>query len=292
MKAELLLRMDCALGETPVFLPDSGELLWIDAMAGKLHGLRPGADRAESLAVPDQTPLGTVMATSQPGLLLIGRKDGIMLFDRATGAITPFAHPLKSLPHLFYNDGKLDSLGRLWIGTAEDSESAPRGILYRMDGAKAVPVDAGFAVCNGPAITGAGDRLYLSDSTEGRIYTYRIDGAGRLLDRRVFAQMTEAEGFPDGMTLDCEDCLWVAHWGGGCISRYAPDGTLLARVALPAPLVTSLCFGGDDNRQLFITTARVDLDAAALAKAPLSGSLFTLRAEAAGPPAPVMEIPL
>ncbi|MCR8725384.1 SMP-30/gluconolactonase/LRE family protein [Frigidibacter sp. ROC022] len=291
MESELLLRIDCTLGETPVVLPGSNELAWIDAVEGRLHILPPGAEQPETIAVPGQAPLGMVMATSQPGMLLVSCKDGIVLLDRTTGKTTPFAHPLHSLPHLFYNDGKVDSLGRLWIGTAEDSESAPRGILFRMDGTRAVPVDAGLAVCNGPAITGAGDRLYLSDSTEGRIHTYRIDAEGRLLDRRLFVQMTRDEGLPDGVTLDNEDCLWVAHWGGGCVSRYAPDGTLQARVELPVPLVTSLCFGGDDNRQLFITTARVDLDAGALAQAPLSGSLFTLRAEVAGPPAPVLKLP-
>ncbi len=186
------------------------------------------------------------------------------------------------MPHLFYNDGKVDSLGRLWVGTADRRETDPRGILFRFDGREGVPVDAGFAVCNGPAFSRDASRLYLSDSTTGRILAYDIDAEGRLVDREVLVHFESAEGFPDGLTVDSAECLWVAHFGGGCVSRYSSQGVLLERVRLPVPNVTSLCFGGADNRQLFITTAREGLDEAGRAAAPLSGSVFTVLTDVPG----------
>ncbi len=282
MKAELLAEIPCELGETPIWLERSGELLWIDAAACVLHSLKPGEGIPTATRFPGSSPAGMAVETSREGMLLLSSRDGLVLFERASGAVTPFSHPTAAMPHLFYNDGKVDSLGRLWVGTADRRETDPRGILYRFAGREGVPVDAGFAVCNGPAFSRDASRLYLSDSVGRRVLAYDIDAEGQLLNRREFVRFDEAEGMPDGLTIDSEDCLWVAHFGGGCVSRYSPAGALLDRIRLPAPNVTSLCFGSTDDRQLFITTAREGLDAAGLAAAPLSGSVFVVQTDVAG----------
>ena len=282
MQAELLVAIRCELGESPIWLDATGELVWIDAAACVLHSLKPGEGTPTATRFAGQNPAGMAIETSRAGTLLVSSRDGLVLFERESGTVTPFSHPAAAMPHLFYNDGKVDTLGRLWVGTADRRETDPRGIFYRFDGREGVPVDAGLAVCNGPAFSRDASRLYLSDSVGRRILAYDIDAEGRLLGRREFMRFDTAEGMPDGLTVDREDCLWVAHFGGGCVSRYAPDGALLARVPLPVPNVTSLCFGGADNRQLFITTAREGLDQTARAAAPFSGSVFVIRTDVAG----------
>jgi xylono-1,5-lactonase len=282
VQAELLVAIPCELGESPIWLDGTGELVWIDAAACVLHSLKPGEGTPTATRFPGLSPAGMAIETSHAGTLLMSSRDGLVLFERNSGTVTPFSHPAAAMPHLFYNDGKVDSLGRLWVGTADRRETDPRGIFYRFDGREGVPVDAGFAVCNGPAFSRDAGRLYLSDSVGRRILAYDIDAKGRLLGRQELVRFDTAEGMPDGLTVDREGCLWVAHFGGGCVSRHAPDGALLDRVPLPVPNVTSLCFGGADNRQLFITTAREGLDEAGREAAPLSGSVFVVKADVAG----------
>jgi xylono-1,5-lactonase len=282
VQAELLVAIPCELGESPVWLDGNDELVWIDAAACVLHSLKPEEGTPTATRFPGLSPAGMVIETSRAGTLLLSSRDGLVLFERKSGTVTPFSHPAAAMPHLFYNDGKVDGLGRLWVGTADRRETDPRGIFYRFDGRQGMPVDAGFAVCNGPAISRDASRLYLSDSVGRRVLAYDVDGDGRLLGRHELVRFDKGEGMPDGLTVDRDDCVWVAHFGGGCVSRYAPDGALLDRVPLPVPNVTSLGFGGTDNRQLFITTAREGLDEAGREAAPLSGSVFVVRTDVAG----------
>jgi len=95
-------------------------------------------------------------------------------------------------------------------------------------------------------------------------------------------QLAEADGYPDGVVLDSEGCLWVALWDGWGVRRYAPDGTLLLTVPLPCARVTKIAFAGPDLRDVYVTTARTGLDAKALADQPLAGSLFHFRSPVAG----------
>ena len=88
--------------------------------------------------------------------------------------------------------------------------------------------------------------------------------------------MPAADGYPDGMAVDTEGFIWSAQWGGWRISRYDPDGKIERVVEFPVPQVSSCCFGGDDMRTLFVTTATETMSAEDLAKAPLSGSLFAV----------------
>jgi sugar lactone lactonase YvrE len=96
--------------------------------------------------------------------------------------------------------------------------------------------------------------MYLADSPARRVFVTEIED-DRPLRSQEFLRFAEAEGYPDGMTVDAEGCLWVAHWEGGRVSRFAPDGTRLEAMALPAAKVTSCAFGGEGLRTLFVTTA-------------------------------------
>ena len=71
--------------------------------------------------------------------------------------------------------------------------------------------------------------------------------------------------------------MWVAHWGGACVSRFALDGTLLTRVSLPVSNVTNICFGGEGLDRLFVSTARAGLTSAQLRAQPDAGNLFEIK---------------
>ncbi|MGH7152589.1 MAG: SMP-30/gluconolactonase/LRE family protein, partial [Acetobacteraceae bacterium] len=105
---------------------------------------------------------------------------------------------------------------------------------------------------------------------------------GALSDQRDFAALPPDQGLPDGATVDAEGGLWVAHWGGGRVSRFKPDGSLDRSVRLPVPQPTCLAFGGEDLGTVFVTSARTGLDAGALERAPLSGGIFAFRPDVRG----------
>jgi xylono-1,5-lactonase len=100
----------------------------------------------------------------------------------------------------------------------------------------------------------------------------------------VFVTVPSGDGYPDGICVDAEGCLWLGHWGGWRLTRFAPDGRVDRVLKMPVPQITSCAFGGADLDTLYITTAAIGLDAATLAAAPLAGSLFACRAGVRGLP--------
>jgi sugar lactone lactonase YvrE len=157
-----------------------------------------------------------------------------------------------------FNDGKADRMGRIWIGARRPDGAAGTGVLLSWESRRAPDVRAtGLTGPNGLAWNVAGDRLYLADSRERCIRTFRFDPAvGSVSEGLLFAAWSEPEGRPDGLTVDADDHLWCAAWDAGCIRRYDPRGRLVQTVALPAIRPTSCAFGGAGLDRLWVTSAR------------------------------------
>lgn len=116
--------------------------------------------------------------------------------------------------------------------------------------------------------------MYHADSARQLIYRFDLANDGSAANKAVFARFERDQGYPDGMTVDAEGCLWIAFWDGWCLRRLSPDGSLLTELPVPVERPTSCTFGGPDLDRLFITSARVGLNAAALEAQPLAGALF------------------
>ena len=185
-----------------------------------------------------------------------------------------------------FNDGKVDDRGRFWAGTMDDAERGAYGTLYRLDpGGAAQPIRTGISVPNGPCFLADGTML-TTDSPHGRITAVELDEAGEPVAEREFAHFGASEGFPDGMTVDAEDHIWVAFWDGWCVRRLSPAGRVVAEIGLPVQRPTSPVFGGPALQQLYVTTATTGLSAAALADQPLAGSLLRCEPGVQGRPTP------
>jgi sugar lactone lactonase YvrE len=265
----------CTLGEGPVWDDEGGYLYWVDIKAPALLRYHAAGGETRRWDVPE--PVGAAVLRKQGGLLL-ALQGGFAFFDPDTGALQRLFDPEPESRQNRLNDGKCDEAGRFWVGSMHDPEQDPSGHLYRLDPSLELEqFPMGFVVTNGPAWSGDGRTFYFTDSAQGRIYAFDFDmAAGTLGRRRLFVQVPPSQGHPDGQCVDAEDHVWTAHWNGGCVTRYRPDGTVDRTIALPAPLVTSCCFGGEDLGTLYVTTARVGLKAAALEAAPLSGGLFAI----------------
>ena len=159
------------------------------------------------------------------------------------------------------NDGACDAAGRLWVGTMALDERSPVAGLYRVDPDLSVTtVLTGTTISNGLGWSPSGRRFYFIDSPTRQVDVFDCDlAAGTIENRRPFARVEVEDAVPDGLAVDAEGCVWVALHGGWGLHRYSPDGELMGVVDLPVARVTSCCFGGDDLRDLYVTTRREGL---------------------------------
>ena len=176
------------------------------------------------------------------------------------------------------NDGACDPQGRFWAGTMAYDESPGAGALYRLElDGSCTTMLTGLSISNGIGWSPDASTMYLNDSGTGCVDAFRFDGSsGTISDRRTLVHIDRPGVAPDGLTVDREGGIWIALWNGGAVSRYAPDGSLLATVRLPVERPTSCAFGGPGLDTLFVTSARTDLDDDALARQPHAGRLFAI----------------
>jgi sugar lactone lactonase YvrE len=185
------------------------------------------------------------------------------------------------------NDGGVAPDGSLWFGTMDDAGKEPSGNYYRYS------MDSGLEPLRLPSVlitntfqfSPDGTVFYTCDSAEQEILSFDCEcPTGKVTGRKVFANTFELGGFPDGSAIDSEGCLWTCLWDASRVVRFTPDGEVDRVILLAAPRPTSLAFGGDDLKTLFITTARAGLTFPQLDSRPLSGSLFSIRVDVAGLP--------
>ncbi|HEV8462752.1 MAG TPA: SMP-30/gluconolactonase/LRE family protein [Gaiellaceae bacterium] len=246
-RPEVLIESNALLGEGPRWDAEQRRLLWVDIERGEVHAW-DGIDHVVEVGAR----VGAV-APAENGELLVALADRLA-FIGEDGIRTAIAFPHAA--ELRANDGICDSRGRFWIGTMRLDEAPGHAALYRYDGVSLEPMVDGIGLSNGIAWSPDETLMYYVDTLTSRVDVFDYDGD--VANRRTFVEIDEADGLPDGLAVDDEGGVWVALWAGRAVRRYAPDGTLDEIVSVPADNVTACCFGGDDGRTLFITTAKPD----------------------------------
>lgn len=274
---ERVLRARARLGEGPAW--DDGVLWWVDVWDYRVHRWDPrtGEDRAFDV--------GEAAAFAVPSSrgAVVGLRHRVVRLDARTGRMETLVDVPGLDPRERINDGKCDPRGRLWFGTYARDEG--KASVWCLDGARLRRMGGDLTIANGFAWSPDERTLYLSDSPAKKIYAYPFDAdSGTVGERRVFADRSDGESFPDGAATDAEGCLWSAHWEGACVVRFAPDGREVGRIGFPVPLTTSCAFGGEDGRELYVTTAQVGLGDERIEGAWESGDLFRVAMEVPGVP--------
>lgn len=251
LQADLFLNAKAQLAEGPVWDDRRNELVWVDILRGQIHRTSEdgGADDVTAL----DEPVGAVALTDDAGMLAAAAS-GFRLVDREAG------HPLlAALPEqnarIRMNDGKCDPRGRFVAGTMAYDNEPGVGTLYSYDGSRVRRLLSGVTISNGLAWSADGTTMYYVDTPTRRIDAFDYDlETGTISARRTEVVLPEGTGDPDGITMDDEEGLWVALWGGHAIHRYEA-GRVTERLTIPAANVTSCTFGGRRRRRLYITTA-------------------------------------
>jgi sugar lactone lactonase YvrE len=284
-EAQLVLDAKAQLGEGALWHAPGQRLYWVDIDGCSVHEYDPATGRDRALPIGEK--VGTVVTRARGGLML-AVESGLASFDLESERLALVATPEADIPENRFNDGKCDPSGRFWAGTMDGAHAPGRGALYRLDADMSVHRMVGdVSISNGLAWSLDRQVFYYIDSPTGVVVAYDYnDSAGTLSGRREVVKVPEELLSPDGMTIDSEGMLWVAHWGPGAVCRWNPnDGSLMERIDVPAAHTTSCAFGGEDLGDLYITTARADRTEEQLAAQPLSGGLFKARPGVTGLPA-------
>ncbi|MFA9218076.1 MAG: SMP-30/gluconolactonase/LRE family protein [Sphingomonadaceae bacterium] len=285
-QVECLWQAGAQLGEGPSWVAEQQRLYFVDLKGQKLHAYDAAHGQHRSWDMPDY--ICWLIARRDGDGFMAGLRDGIARVWLEPELRIEYLHrPFAEGSGLRLNDAKADHAGRIWAGSMHDSDYAQAvGQLFRLDTDLSLHSMArDYHICNGPAFSNDGATMYHTDSFQGRTYAYPLGADGSLGAPSVWRQFADAEGAPDGMTVDSEGCVWIGQWGGARVCRYSPAGELLQTIAVPAMNPASCTLGGPDLKTLFITSAREGNTAQQLQDYPLTGSLFAVRVDVAGVPA-------
>jgi sugar lactone lactonase YvrE len=289
--AERLTDPEDLVGESPVWRAAENALYWVDIVGKHVHRLEPSSGKRTSWTT-EEMPACLVFA--RDGALLAGMETGIFSLTLEAGRararrLASVNHPMGSMR---FNDGRCDRQGRFWAGTmqTQTTEGHPVGSLYRYDpdGSLTGPLEGGLVVQNGLAWSPDGRRMYLSDShaSVNRVWMFDYDrDSGLPGNRRVFVDMSQHGGRPDGAAVDADGCYWTCANDGGAVLRFTPEGKLDRRLAVPTAKPTMCAFGGPKLDTLFVTSIR-PRDPELLKQQPLGGALFALFPGVQGLPEP------
>jgi sugar lactone lactonase YvrE len=254
LSAERALEVAAVLGEGPVWDDRNSSLLFVDIVGETVHRYHPTTGAHNSF--PTAAPVGAVALRDDDELMLA--LAGHFARCGADGSlIETFGDFRADATSVRFNDGKVDPWGRFVAGTMDWNERDALGSLYQLSptGEVAVLADK-VTVSNGLDWSADRRQLFYVDSPTRRIDTFDVDpDTGTLSRRRVHLETDPELGFPDGLTIDVEGCIWLACWGGSRVCRFTPDGHLDKVISLPVARVSSVAFGGARLDCLYITTA-------------------------------------
>jgi sugar lactone lactonase YvrE len=286
------------LGESPFWHPLERKLYWIDIPGRQIRRADPDADAVESWEMPSDPGC---IAPVEGGGLAIALRGGLYRAASWGGALQLVARLDYDPRTTRANDGKADPAGRFWVGTIYEPRDQRLARLYSVqfhgDQPPVIREMAGDAVtANGLAWSPDARTVYWSDTPHHVIHAWRWDAAGNVLSsRRVLRQFDgKPEGWkpgdpgyggrPDGAAVDAEGNYWCAMFEGGRLLKLSPDGDILAELPVPVRCPTMPCFGGDDLRTLYVTSASHGRPEAELQAMPQSGCIIAARVDVPGLP--------
>jgi sugar lactone lactonase YvrE len=273
------------LGEGAIWHPQKEALLWVDITGGKVFMYKPHQGMLHNISL--ESMVGTVVPATGKFMAVAAQETGIYGITENEELKLLAGFPKDAEANVRFNDGKCDPAGRFWVGTMSKTEQENAGKLYMLKGNSLEVKQPNVTISNGIVWDTNKNLMYYIDTPTQSIFAYNYaPETGEISNRRVVVEVPKEMGSPDGMSIDAEGKLWVAHWGGYGVYRWDPkSGELMGKIEVPAPNVTSCAFGGKDLKTLYITTAREGLSKEQLEEYPLSGSLFVTKTKSKGTPA-------
>ena len=279
-KPECIWKSNTILGEGTLWVKSHNSIYFVDIKRKKIFILNTKNKKKKILKVNKEIGF---LSHIKNNIFILGLKGELRIVNLKTKKIIKsiIVEKNKTLNRL--NDGKTDPKGRLWFGSMDNLERKIRtGSLYCLDNnLNLTEVDKNYYITNGPAFINS-ENFYHTDSRDKKIYKIKINKKLKIIKKKVFIKFKNKEGSPDGMTLDKQNNLWTCHFGGACISIFNKTGKKIHKIDLPAKNITNCTFGGSNNSELFVTSAKKSLSKKDLRQFKLSGSLFRIKTNVNG----------
>lgn len=280
--AKLLIDTQCQLGEGPIWHEGRQQLFFFDINEQTLFAVTEDGEIAEQWLFNETVAAAAVLDNDT---LVLATETGLKGFDLATGGLARIAEIEADNAVTRTNDSRVHPSGAFWIGTMTKSEQeAPVGAVYHYRAGELTTLMSGIRIPNATCFSPDGKIAYWTDTPSRKIMQCATDPTTGLPSGEwtLFADVSDHRGWPDGAVVDSEGYLWNARWGGNCLVRHAPDGSIDRIIEVPVSQVTCPAFGGKDLKTLFITTAAKNLSAEQLATEKVAGGLFSIRVDVAG----------
>lgn len=282
--ASLLFDSQCQLGEGPIWHPGRQQLFFFDINEQTLFAVTADGEVADSWLFNETVAAAAILDND---MLVLATDTGLKEFDLATGGMNRINDIEADNPTTRTNDSRVHPSGAFWIGTMDRGlDEAPIGAVYHYRAGALTTLKSAIAIPNATCFSPDGRIAYWTDTPTRKILQCATDPATGLPvgEWTLFADIEGHRGWPDGAVVDSEGYLWNARWGGSCVVRHAPDGSVDRIIEVPVSQVTCPAFGGPDLKTLFITTAAKNLTAEQLAAEKHAGSLFSIQLDIAGQP--------
>lgn len=288
--ARLLLDSQCQLGEGPIWHAGRQQLFFFDINEQTLFAVTAAGEIVDSWLFNETVSAAAIVDDET---LVLVTDTGLKQFDITTGGMNRINEIEADNPKTRGNDSRVHPSGAFWIGTMDNgSDEASIGAVYHYRAGELTTLKSGIKIPNATCFSPDGRIAYWTDTPTKKIMQVATDPATGLPigEWTLFADVSEGRGYPDGAVVDSEGFLWNAKWGGSCVVRHAPDGSIDRVVELPVSQVTCPAFGGPDLKTMFITTAAKTLNAEQLAAEKHAGSLFAIDLDIAGLPEAVITL--
>jgi xylono-1,5-lactonase len=277
---KILWKLRCKLGEGTLWVKEHNSIYFVDIKKKSIFSLNTKNNKKSIYKVNKEIGF---LAHIKGYVFILGLQGELRIQNIKTKKIIKSIFIEKDIKLNRINDGKTDPVGNLWFGTMDNLErKIEKGSLYKLDkNLMLTKVDKNYRITNGPAFIDQFN-FYHTDSSKKKIYKIKINKKNKIISKKIFKKFSPNVGSPDGMTLDKNKNLWVAHFHGACVSVFDNKGKLIHKIKLPAKNITNCAFGGHNNNEVFITTATKGMSNAELQKFKYSGFLFSIKTNSKG----------
>ena len=280
LKPKILWKVRCTLGEGTLWVREHNSIYFTDIKKRKIYSLNIKTKKKNIYKVNKEIGF---LAHIKGYIFILGLQGELRIQNLKSKKILKIINIESNIKLNRINDGKTDPTGNLWFGTMDNLErKIEKGSLYKLDKKlNLIKVDKNYRITNGPAFIDQFN-FYHTDSAKKKIYKIKINKNNKIINKKIFKKFSIQEGVPDGMTLDKNNNLWVAHFHGACISVFNSKAKLIHKINFPAKNITNCTFGGQNNSELFVTTATKGMSKAEMRKFSYSGYLFSVKTNTKG----------
>ena len=279
-KPKILWKLNCTLGEGTLWVKEHNSIYFVDIKKKRIHILNIKSKKKKIIKLNKEIGF---LSHIKKNIFILGLENELRIIDLKTKKIIKSILIEKEFPKNRINDGKTDPKGRLWFGTMDNLErSIKHGSLYCLDNKLNLQkVDTNYIITNGPAFIDE-NNFYYTDSRRKKIFKIRVNKNFKIIKKKIFIKFKPEDGTPDGMTMDKNKNLWIAHFHRACISVFNKKGKKIHKIHFPAKNITNCTFGGKNNNELFVSSATKSMSKKDFKDFRYSGSLFSVRSNIKG----------